>query len=600
MEVSDRPICKGSAQKLCDIAFIKKSLLRSFVTIAFVTVLLCLVFFIVINPEFFILENVIKLLQYKILIFGILCALCAAVSRKFVLQKIEHFVSAQQIIENAVEGIAELNQDGYFIFVNDAFARTYGYKPEDMSGMHWMEVIYPDDIPLSCAELDRVIQRNGNKVTLECRGYNKSKKFFHQSMTFMPRYGEGLDRRCKGYFCFIRDISSLKDAEDNAFAKHHELRQVFDHLPVVIFYKDDANNILRVNRLGARTLGRPISDIEGKSTFDLFPEQAEKYFSDDLQVFRRNKPHIGIIEEYIPSHGKKSWVKTDKIPFHDPVSGQRRILVIAQDITKNKLAEIEKMKLIDKLEQINKELSRFVFICSHDLQEPIRMISTYMDKLHEALSEHFASDARLEKYYTYISNGTSKAKNMLESFRLFAELSDTGDEAVGCDIKSILDCICQLERTEQGHKIDKITYDDMPMLCGHQHQIMRLFHNLINNSIKFQPEDQKALIHISSIEAQDHYIFTISDNGVGLDPGYSEKVFDVFQQLHRSDLYPGAGMGLTIAKRIVETHGGEIKICEAKEGFKTTIEFSLLKNIMTQPEEGMQHEYKQFSEYIGY
>ena len=143
----------------------------------------------------------------------------------------------------------------------------------------------------------------------------------------------------KGLVAMAVDITDRKRAENELQSKKNELELIFNHVPTRIFYKDDSNRILRLNAPAAQSMGMTVEQIEGASSFNLFPEIAKKYHADDLEVIRSGKPKLGIIEEYLPRDGERGWVRTDKVPYTDPETGERFVFIAASDITAEKLAE---------------------------------------------------------------------------------------------------------------------------------------------------------------------------------------------------------------------------------------------------------------------
>ncbi|WP_119167161.1 PAS domain S-box protein [Algihabitans albus] len=145
--------------------------------------------------------------------------------------------------------------------------------------------------------------------------------------------------RVKGLVAMAMDITDRKRAENELRSKKNELELIFNHVPTRIFYKDDANRILRLNEPAARSMGMTVEEAEGADSFDLFPEMAKSYHDDDLEIIRSGTPKLGIIEEYVPRDGERGWVRTDKVPYTDPDTGRRFVFIATSDITAEKLAE---------------------------------------------------------------------------------------------------------------------------------------------------------------------------------------------------------------------------------------------------------------------
>lgn len=146
------------------------------------------------------------------------------------------------------------------------------------------------------------------------------------------------------------DTTGIDEIKNQLHKKTQELQLIFDNVPVRIWYKDDKNRILKLNKVAADSMGMRVEDAEGQDTYDLCPEIAEKYHKDDLEVMHSGKAKLDIIEEYIPKDGERGWVRTDKVPYEDPDTGERTIFVVAQDITERKNTELDLKKYMKDLE----------------------------------------------------------------------------------------------------------------------------------------------------------------------------------------------------------------------------------------------------------
>jgi len=167
-----------------------------------------------------------------------------------------------------------------------------------------------------------------------------------------------------------------------------EMRIVLDSMPCKVWYKDDKNTILQLNKTAAESMGMTIKEVEGKNTYDLFGDSAKAYHEADLEVIETGTPLMGIVERYTPNEGDTGWVQTDKIPFNHPVTGDSRILVVATDITELK----EKEAL---LKSINKNLDDFASLTSHDLQAPLRHVAIFAELLQVEYGDKLDEDARV-------------------------------------------------------------------------------------------------------------------------------------------------------------------------------------------------------------
>jgi light-regulated signal transduction histidine kinase (bacteriophytochrome) len=224
---------------------------------------------------------------------------------------------------------------------------------------------------------------------------------------------------------------------------------------------------------------------------------------------------------------------------------------------------------------VNKELEQFVYVASHDLQEPLRTISNFAGLFEEEYSDKLDEDTNT--YLQFIVNATSRMQNLIKDLLDFSRI---GRKIVF----QIVDCNKVLSEVtaEMGSSIKesnaKITYPELPSLKGNEIELKQLFQNLISNAIKFRKKDVPPEIEITAEEKESEYLFSVKDNGIGFEEEYKEKIFIIFQRLHNATEYPGTGIGLATCKKIVTQHNGKIWV-ESKLGEGSIFYFTISKNI---------------------
>jgi len=266
----------------------------------------------------------------------------------------------------------------------------------------------------------------------------------------------------------------------------------------------------------------------------------------------------------------------------DEISFFQTIAINLSSAIENKDAE-ESMKELNRtlekrrkeLEISNAELEQFAFVASHDLQEPLRMITSFLAQL-----ERKYYDVLDEKGHQYIHFATDGAKRMREIILDLLDYSRVGrieTEREEVELEKLIQSELRNYKKQIQEKKAMITCDNLPVITASTGQIRQLFHNLIGNGLKYQPEKNPPEIVISAEETDTHWVFSVRDNGIGIKPEYSEKIFKIFQRLHTRDEYDGTGVGLAICKKVVEDHGGEIWV-ESKEREGSTFHFTIAKN----------------------
>ncbi len=216
----------------------------------------------------------------------------------------------------------------------------------------------------------------------------------------------------------------------------------------------------------------------------------------------------------------------------------------------------EKLQLsVRELKASNEELSKFAYVASHDLQEPLRMVTSFCGLLKTDYADKLDKDGI--EYINFAVDGSNRMKSLIDSLLLYARVSKNAPvrESVDCEI-ILKETLIDLQNAITDSQA-KITYDQLPKVGGERDAIRQLFQNLLLNSIKFKSESAP-VIHISATQTGKEWQFRVSDNGIGISADHSEQIFIIFRRLHSREKYPGSGMGLAVCKKIIDRHGGRI------------------------------------------
>jgi signal transduction histidine kinase len=231
----------------------------------------------------------------------------------------------------------------------------------------------------------------------------------------------------------------------------------------------------------------------------------------------------------------------------------------------------EKLKQsTEELQRSNHELEQFAYVSSHDLQEPLRTITSYADLLVLRQKDKLDQDAR--QYLDYMQEGALHAQELIQGLLGYASITKRDYPFEPADFEAIVKNALSHLKVAVQERGAEVTHDPLPTLNVNTMQISQLFQNLISNGIKYCKEKPK--VHISASPKEGKWIFSVRDNGIGIDPQFQKRVFMIFKRLHAKHEYPGTGIGLAVCKKIVEQHGGEIWL-ESKPGQGSTFYFSL-------------------------
>ena len=251
-----------------------------------------------------------------------------------------------------------------------------------------------------------------------------------------------------------------------------------------------------------------------------------------------------------------------------------RMSGVCFDITEMKKgAEKVLFELNEDLLRSNKELEQFAYVASHDLQEPLRMVSSFTQLLSQRYKDKLDQDA--QDFIQFAVDGAIRMQILINDLLDYSRIGTRGKNFSQVDMHTVLGQVVSNLNLKIQEKNALVTNDELPEVFADEGQMVQLFQNLIGNALKFCKSSPR--IHIDAKEENEHYLFSVRDNGIGIEEQYFDKIFQIFQRLHPRDEYGGTGIGLAICKRIIERHGGKIWV-ESKPGKGSRFYFTILKS----------------------
>ena len=401
-----------------------------------------------------------------------------------------------------------------------------------------------------------------------------------------------------------QDITDRKQAEWALRETKDYLENLIDYANAPIIVWDPTFRITRFNHAFERLTGLDARDVHGKPLDTLFPEMSKE---DSLEYIKRtlSGERWEVVEIPIKNiDGSVRTVLWNSANIYDK-DGTTALATIAQgqDITERKRAEEGLRKARDELEQrvqertadltkasmelearaqelakktedlirSNSELEQFAYVASHDLQEPLRMISSYVQLLSRRYEGKLDKDA--DDFIAYAVEGTKRMQQLINDLLAYSRVGTRGKPPVPTDFEDVFsEATANLKMaTEEADAV--VTHDQLPTAMADKLQMVQLFQNLIGNAIKFRGKDVPR-VHVSAKQEGELWVFSVRDNGIGIDPQFHDRIFTIFQRLHGRDEYPGTGIGLAVSKKIVERHGGRIWL-ESELGKGTTFFFTV-------------------------
>src|ERR1700739_28282 len=452
---------------------------------------------------------------------------------------------------------------------NEGAENMKGYKAEEIIGKHISIFYTEEDKKNNTADYNiSMAQKLG---TFECEGkrVRKDGSSFWANVTYSAVYDE--NKQLTGFAKVTRDITKQKLASDELKSVNNFLDSVLENIPNMVFVKDAQDlRFVRFNKAGEKLLGHTKKDLIGKNDYDFFPKDQADFFTEKDNAVLRQNDIVDVPEEPIDTKQGQRWLHTKKIPILSPAGRAIYLLGISEDITDIRNAKLALEQKTKELERSNSELEQFAYVASHDLQEPLRTISSYVQLLASRYKDKLDSDAN--EFIDFAVDGSKRMRTLINSLLEYSrvnrikpfewmELTDLMKEIQ-------LDMRDQIKETNAS-----IKYNGLPKIYGDVVLINQLFQNLIGNAIKFRG-DKKPEVKITSKRKNGEYIFSVEDNGIGIKDEYAEKIFVIFQRLNSREHYPGTGIGLSICKKIVERHGGKIWV-ESEPGKGSKFYFTI-------------------------
>lgn len=377
----------------------------------------------------------------------------------------------------------------------------------------------------------------------------------------------------------------LKESEEYNRSLFNSMIEMFQVIELI--YDDNGKPVdsyyHNVNLAWERFSGKTREQIIGKRSTEVFGIVPVEWLEIYDKVLKTEEPIK--LEHYDSLLDKYFDVHTWKIK-------ENQVAVMFIDITERKKAE-EELKsyrdelelkvhdrtaelnvLIGELKRSNEELQQFAYIVSHDLQEPLRTIASFTQLMERRYKEQLNSDA--DEFMDYIVEAVKRMQQLINDLLEFSRVTSNEREFKPVDVNEVLNTVLSNLKISIDENNVEIIYDNLPTLMADSSQLIQLFQNIIGNDIKFRKPDEQPKIYVSAHkdEYKNEYIFSIQDNGIGMEPQYTERIFTIFQRLHTQEEYSGTGIGLAIVKRIIERHGGRVWV-ESKFGVGSTFYFTL-------------------------
>jgi PAS domain S-box-containing protein len=346
---------------------------------------------------------------------------------------------------------------------------------------------------------------------------------------------------------------------------------VLDQTSDAIIITDLDGSILFWNKQAEKLIKMKKEEALGKSIFEAFIPQVDMSIGMEIvESFNQRGEWCGEVQIQ-STDGQRLTVSVSSTLLKNGKGEPIAIIGLGRDVTERKRIERELEEKAEELRRSNEELVRFAYIASHDLQEPLRTISSFGGLLEKEAAGKL--DERSKEYLRYILEGSSRMRDLINDLLEYSRVGTSKKEFSQVNMNEAVNRALRSLRSSVRESGAKIDVHELPAIRGDMSQMIQLFQNLIANALKFRGSS-KPRIEVSAITYGDDLVFSIKDNGIGIDLKYQDRLFMMFSRLHTRDEYPGTGIGLAISKKIVERHGGRIWF-ESEVGKGTTFYFTL-------------------------
>ena len=463
------------------------------------------------------------------------------------------------LLEAAPDAMVVVNEQGEIVLVNVQAEKQFGYRRDELIGQMVTNII-----PVGFAErliadgtrtaADALAQQIGTGIELSALRKDGS-EFPIEIMLSPLDSAEGILVTAA-----IRDITMRRAAAEHLVRMEERYRGLLEAAPDAMVVVNTTGEIVLLNAQAEKQFGYRRDELLGQKVTNIVPLGFAERLIADAQRSEQDA-----LEQQIGTGLELLGLRKDGSEFPieimlSPLKSTGAMLVTAaiRDISARKTAEILLQEMIEELSRSNEELSHFADIASHDLQEPLRMVSSFTQLLARRYKGKLDADA--DEFIDYAVNGVTRMQRLLQDLLIYSRVGTRGKELTDTSSERAL---CHALANLRGAIADSgavVTHDPLPGVRADETQLIQLFQNLVSNAIKYQ-DPGVPKVHISAAKAQGNkWTFSVKDNGFGIEPQCFERIFGMFQRLHKREEFSGTGIGLAVCKKIVERHGGNISV----------------------------------------
>jgi PAS domain S-box-containing protein len=490
---------------------------------------------------------------------------------------LEKVIAAQKLIEEevckltrAIEHSPSLviitDHQGNIEYVNPRFTQVTGYPLEEVKGKN-ARLLESGETPSEEYQQMGETLASGQEWRGVFHNRRKDGDLYWVSASISPIF-DGQEK-ITHFVGVEEDITERRRMEETLKQSEARYRGIFEGIQDAIFVESLTGEILDVNARACEMFGWNREQFLSMNMADLVPKgHLAVVANGEVDALLPEKP-----VEMVNRRASGEHFPVEIAARLQQISDETVMLVIVRDITERKRVERELEQSRLELERSNEELEQFASVVSHDLQEPLRVMSGFTNLL--AKRYHGQLDAEADEYVGFIVDGAERMQRLIHDLLAFSRVGTRGKDFQWTECEIVLEQAAANLKIAIEESGAQITHDPLPKIKADRTQLEQLFQNLLGNAIKFHG-DAKPVVHIRA-ESRDHeWLFSVSDRGIGIDPKDVDRIFGCFQKLHSRTEYPGTGLGLAICKKIVKRHGGRIWV-KSESGKGSTFYFTVPK-----------------------
>jgi len=490
-------------------------------------------------------------------------------------KKLEQELAYQALlVEKVSDAIISTDKNLKIKSWNKAAENMYGWNSNEVIGKPLSEII-PEEYPYAQkGEVNEQIFENGfwkGEINQKKRD-NTLINIFSSSTLIRDNMG-----KIQGVVTINQDFTKRKKVELKLIKETEKIKKYLDIAGVILVVLDKRGNIVMLNKKGYEILQYTEGELIGRNWFDIYiPKENPKEIYEIFKKLMRNESQNTEFYEnsILTKSGEEMIIAWHSTLLYDNNGEIIGTLSSGGDITELKKGEQDLLSTLENLKEVNSELERFAYVASHDLQEPLRMITSFIQLLEKRYKDKLDEEAN--EFITFIVDGAKRMQLMISDLLFYSRIGRKEKEFSQLDINIILENVISNLRIKIEESNAKITHDHLPILIGNEAEFVQLLQNLIYNALKFHRKEETPVVHISAKFQKNQWIFSVRDNGIGIDSQFFDRIFIIFQRLHKKEEYDGTGIGLAICKKIIERHDGKIWV-ESEVGKGSTFYFSIPK-----------------------